>query len=166
MMTCRGGVRVKRVKPHLGVGVAALATAAALFYASAIYVFNPLTFIQDDVVYLPWSWYKAPLQLEYGVLDDEGWHFVRVSDVREIRSVYAELRKAITTSAPIGQETDPPGNRVWFGVRRMKDGAVLLDVKGQEGSSMFFVQSGGVPVVLTPALHQLIMERIELARQL
>ncbi len=156
---------MKRLNPHLGVGVAVVATACALLYSSAIFVFNPLTFSQDDVVYLPWSWYKAPLQLEYGVLDDHGWHFVRVSDVQEIRSVYAELRKALATTAPLSGQHDCRGNSVWFGVRRLKDGAVLLDVKGHEGAGSFTIQGGKVSIILTPALHQLLLERIELARQ-
>lgn len=156
---------MKRLNPHLGVGVAVIATACALLYTSAVFVFNPLTFSQDAVVYLPWSWYKAPLQLEYGVLDDQGWRFVRVSDVQEIRSVYAELRKALATSAPLSDELEGTGNNVWFGVRRLKDGAVLLDVKGQEGAGSFTIQGGKISIKLTPALYQLLLERIELARQ-
>jgi hypothetical protein len=135
-------------------------------YLSGTFVFNPLTFRQDDVVHLPWSWYRTPLQVEYGVLEEEGWRFIRLSDVGEIRSVYAQLQKAaIARTKPDNPADNDQGKEVWFGIRRLSDGAVLLDAKGREGSKNYMLRGGVVAVNLTSELEHLLRERLRLARQ-
>ena len=145
---------------RLCVGAIATVLLGGLAYMHTTYLFNPLTFQNDEVLHLPWSWYRAPLQIEYGVLEDGGWKFVRLNSPREIKQVFSELQRAERSEADVAERPEA-GRLVWFGVRRTKDNVVLLNVRGNEGSPDFLL-GGNTRVRLTPTLQELLQDRLSL----
>jgi len=150
---------VARRAPWLIVGLCLTALAGTV-YLSCSYFFNPLTFKQNEVTHLPWRWYKNPLQLEYAVLDEDGWKMITVTDHAEIGLVFRELQNG-AKQAPTGGE--PAGRQVWLGVRRQTDGAILLSVTGQEQASTCQI-ADETCVILTDRLQQLLEQRLQQAR--
>ncbi len=115
--------------------------------------------------HLPWTWYKNPLQLEYGVLDDDGWKFTKVTDKNEIKKVFTELSRCLTEPVngdPPQQEESSP---VWFGIRRLCDGMVLLSAEGWESNPYFHIRDLAT-LCLTPELQALLTARLQQARAL
>lgn len=136
-----------------------LAAVAGAVYLNCSYFFNPLTFKQNEVTHLPWRWYRNPLQLEYAVLDDDGWKMLTITDHAEISLVFQELQRGARQMA--GSESS--GRRVWLGIRRQTDGAILLSVNGQEQAETCQLE-GETSVILTEKLQQLLEERLQQAR--
>ncbi|HBK86425.1 MAG TPA: hypothetical protein DDZ53_10385, partial [Firmicutes bacterium] len=119
--------------------VTACVVAVTLLYASRCFFFSPSTYRRCAAAYLPWTWYKNPLQLEYGVLDEDGWKFTKTTDKSEIHTVFTELSLSVQQS--VGDHaTAGDGAQVWFGVRRLSDGAILLSAEGLEHSPYFQVK--------------------------
>ncbi len=143
------------------IAVLAIAAIAGYVFISNVYFFNPLLFRRNEITYLPWSWYKNPLQIEYCVLDEDGWRFTKSTDADEIRDFFRELQKGIS------QTSETPDNQdrasVWVAVRRLDDGVVLLALKGHEDGKRFMVQDN-VPVQLSDSLRSLLQNRLSEAR--
>ncbi len=138
--------------------------ASMCIYVSSTFVFNPFTYRPNELTNLPWSWYRGPLQVEYGVLEDGGWRFVKVADTSIAKDLFRELgRSSLATFWP-QDAAESQGRPVWFGVRRVSDGAVLLDAKGCEGSDTFLLR-GQIAVSVTPALLELLSTRLPGTRQ-
>lgn len=129
-------------------------------YLNYSFFFNPFTFKQSAVTHLPWQWYRNPLQLEYAVLDDDGWKMVTTADRSEIDLVFRELQRGVEQSATC---SEPNGRQVWLGVRRQADGAILLSVKGQEQGMTCQVEEE-TNIILTERLQRLLQERLQQAR--
>ena len=151
-----------RTKVAAGVFLAILAVTC--LYVSSVFVFNPFTFRPSELINLPWSWYRGPLQVEYGVLEEGGWRFVKVADTSEARALFRELTRSSPEIYGPPDVSDAQGRPVWFGIRRVSDGAVLLDAKGSEGSDMFLLR-GQIAVSITPALLELLSTRLPTTRQ-
>lgn len=131
-----------------------------LAYLNYAYFFNPITFRSNAVLNLPWQSYRNPLQLEYAVLDDDGWKITTTSDPAEIDLVFRELSRGETVS-----ELPPqPGSRpIWFGVRRQSDGTMLLSIDGQEDCDSCRLESDRA-IRLTAELQELLDRRLAEAR--
>lgn len=136
--------------------------AATLLYASRCFFFSPLAYRRCAAAYLPWTWYKNPLQLEYGVLDEDGWKFAKIMDDGEIHMVFDELsycaQQSVDDYAAAGD-----GAQVWFGVRRLSDGAILLSAEGWEHSPYFQIKDLAT-ICLTQKLQELLANRLKQAR--
>jgi hypothetical protein len=141
-------------------GLVAL-TVLVITYLHYTYFFNPITFRHSGVTYLPWQCYKNPLQLEYAVLDEDGWKMTTTSDQTEIDLVFQELR----CGQDAGNNAVPQaeGRQIWFAVRRLGDGAILLSAEGWESSTVCTVNDL-TAVTLSERLQRLLQERIQEAR--
>lgn len=152
------------VRGRLAAGALLIMIGAACAYGSTLFVFNPFTYRTNDVTNMPWSFYRGPLQVEYGVLEEGGWRFARIVDTAEARALFRELSRSSLGHSEHEAAADSFGRHVWFGVRRVSDGAVLLDAKGREGGDTFLLR-GQVAVSVTPALLELLSARLPLHRQ-
>lgn len=131
-----------------------------IIYLNYTYFFNPLTFQQSEATSLPWHWYRNPLQLEYAVLDADGWKITTTRDQAEISLVFRELGKGVDD--PLGA-SETGGRQIWFGVRRLSDGAILLSVDGYEQAAICRVKDAKT-IILTEKLQQLLEQRLQEAR--
>lgn len=138
-------------------------TVASLLYLNQHFFFSPLAYKRCTAAFLPWAWYKNPLQLEYGVLDDDGWKFTKITDEQEIRKVFAELSRCAEESVGDNVEITGEGPPVWFGVRRLTDGVVLLSAEGMEDSPYFLVRDLAT-ICLSSELQTLLTNRLQQAR--
>jgi hypothetical protein len=123
------------------------------------FFFNPLTFHKDDVTYLPWSWYKSPLRLEYV---DQSTNQVRmrtVDDQAEVRRVFAELKRGLGATQ---DGSARPGNPFVVAIRLAPDGYDVLFVYGTIGSNAASLgnDKGRVPVLLSDDLLRLMEQRL------
>lgn len=152
------------MRAKIAAGLLVVLAGVACVYASSVFVFNPFTYRANLVTNLPWSWYRGPLQIEYGVFEAGGWRFSRATNTSEARALFRELARS--SIGNIGEEVPPTagGRTVWIGVRRTRDGAVLLDAKGREGHGTFLLR-GQVAVSVTPALLELLSSRLPGAGQ-
>lgn len=135
----------------------------SLLYLNQLFFFTPLAYKHCAAAHLPWTWYKNPLQLEYGVLDEDGWKFTKVTDKDEIKKIFVELSHCV--QEPVSDELEIAGDGppVWFGIRRLTDGAVLLSAEGLEDSPYFQVRDLAT-IYLTPELQTLLDTRLKQAR--
>lgn len=136
---------------------------AALVYFQRCYFFDPFSHRRYAAAHLPWTWYKNPLQLEYGVLDDEGWKFIHVTDRDEIKKVFAELSRCAEKPVEGNQPPSEGGSPIWFGIRRLSDGLILLSAEGLENNPYFHVRDLAT-VCLSSDLQTLIATRLKQAR--
>lgn len=148
--------------PWTIVAVCAVAV-AGLIYLNQHFFFSPFAYKRCTAAYLPWAWYKNPLQLEYGVLDDDGWKFAKITDEAEIRKVFAELSRCAEEPVSGDMDISGEGAPVWFGIRRLADGAVLLSAEGIEDSPYFMVRDLAT-IRLNPELRDLLASRLQQAR--
>ncbi|MGI6358766.1 MAG: hypothetical protein ACOX2K_08775 [Bacillota bacterium] len=150
---------VKRGLWWLAIG--SLTVAAAALYLHYAYFFSPFTFVQSAVTHLPWQWYRNPLQVEYAVLEEDGWRILTIEDRAEIDLLFSELQAGLgaVDAATLSVEGKP----IWFGVRRQKDGAILLSVNGCEQGTACQVAENTY-VALTERLQQLLSQRLQQAR--
>ena len=96
------------------------------------------------------------------MLDGDGWKFTKTIDKSEIHMVFAELSLSVQQSvddyAAAGGDA-----QVWFGIRRLSDGAILLSAEGLENSPYFQVKDLAT-ICLTPKLQELLINRLKQAR--
>ncbi|MGE5490649.1 MAG: hypothetical protein ACM31P_05120 [Actinomycetota bacterium] len=123
------------------------------------FFFNPLTFHKDDVTYLPWSWYKSPLRLEYVDQSPPRNRARVVDDQAEVRHVMAELKKGLNAAPDDGAQTGEP---YVVAIRLAPDGYDVLLVHGTIGSNFARLSNGkgNVPVLLTGDLRHLVEQRV------
>lgn len=154
---------MRQKKHFFAVGV--ICTAAVLGYLliNQNFFFTPLAHKKCNAAYLPWAWYKNPLQLEYGVLDEDGWKFTKITEKAEIETIFSELSICAEEPLENPQERVDAGCPVWFGVRRLTDGAVLLSAEGSEHCPFYQVRDIAT-VRLTPKLQDLLAARLRQAR--
>jgi hypothetical protein len=155
--------KLTQKKNHFTIVAALAAVAIGLLYFNQCFFFGPFSHKRYTVAHLPWTWYKNPLQLEYGVLDDEGWKFTKVTNKDEIMKVFAELSRCTEISVGEGLSQPGDGAPVWFGIRRLSDGLVLLSAEGLENNPYFHVRDLAT-LCLTPELQSLIEARLKQAR--
>lgn len=141
--------------------VAILAGVTVWAYVSTAFIFNPLTFRRNAVLSMPWRWYRGPLQVEYGILTEDGWQFWRLGSLSEARHLYREVLSSDLADAV---QSEQAGSLVWFGVRRPSDGAILLDVRSQEGSEYALLR-GEIGLRLSSGAKALLAERLGQARK-
>lgn len=129
---------------------------------SNMYFFNPLLFRRNEITYLPWSWYKKPLQIEYFVREEDGWKSIKSTETAEIRQLFRELHKGLQ---PVPVKPDDHDRlSIWIAIRRVQDGVVLLALEGYEDSPYFMVRDN-VPVELSDSLMELLQKRLTDARK-
>lgn len=95
----------KSTKRRILLGIILCITGFIIFQVN--FFFNPITFKRDEVTYLPWSWYKNPLVLEYLVDDGNhpGWKVYDVTDSAEIKYIFSELKRAPVVDYDISEQT-------------------------------------------------------------
>ncbi|NLY53789.1 MAG: hypothetical protein GX060_04095 [Firmicutes bacterium] len=152
----------RRKSPWI-IAICSIATAGFL-YLNQCFFFTPLSHRRYAAAHLPWTWYKNPLQVEYGVLAADGWKFTKVTDKAEIKMVFAELSRAAQQTVKPPAVSAESGRQVWFGVRRLSDGAILLSAEGVE-SEPYFEIKGLAAVYLTPELQALLASRLQQAQE-
>jgi hypothetical protein len=134
-----------------------------------IYFFNPITFQQDKITYLPWHSYKNSLQVEYLVSGEKQEKFT-VQDSSEVKFVFEELKK----SSPINQhqvtrDTEENKAMITVEIRQVQEGKnapgiILLHAQGYEGSSSIRTGRMMESFKITDDLRNLIEKRINLAK--
>jgi hypothetical protein len=141
----------------------------SVIFINHIYFFNPITFQKDKITYLPWYWYKKPLQVEY-LVSGEKWKTYIVQDSSEVKFVISELKK----SSQINQQqatSDTEGNKAMITVeiRQLQDGKnapgiILLQAQGYEGSSIIRTGRKMESFKITNDLKNLIVKRVKQAK--
>jgi hypothetical protein len=116
-----------------------LIVVVSVIFINQIYFFNPISFQKDKITYLPWYWYKKPLQVEY-LVSGEVWKTFIVQDSSEVKFIISELKK----SSQINQQqatSDTEANKAMITVdirqlQKHAPGIILLHAQGYEGSSI------------------------------
>jgi hypothetical protein len=134
-------------------GLAALL--AAGLYVRATYFFNPLTFEKNEVTYLPWTWYKRPLAVEFVLRDPK--EVRQISDEARVRKTVDELRRGLRSGTLKDSCASKEAGRS-FTLLLQSPGATLLHLKGCENDNVVVLQSnsGNVPITLTSELKALL----------
>ena len=101
-----------------------------LIYYQRTYFFNPLTFRNNNVLYLPYSWYKKPLQVQVVELNlgspanDVGY---TTFDPNQIRFVIRELEKGSVVQPPTYPDTETTIIHIWLRSGSKPDSSILQD---------------------------------------
>ncbi|CAM3258864.1 hypothetical protein PALU110988_11965 [Paenibacillus lupini] len=100
------------------IGISIIVILSAGLYIRQQYVFNPISFKKDDVVIHDWSDYRYPLVMEISNVD-EGWTSTSISNRKDIKFVYNELRSAKMLSA----NTDDTSSGTHFAITIKSSGS-------------------------------------------
>ncbi len=134
-------------------------------YIGHAYFFNPFTFQQDDVTYLPWSWYTSPMQVEY-LVHGLPQRFLIVTDEDEVRTLFRLLKEDAATT-PRDSWTNPPDAPQGWGVAiRTESEGIILQADGFVGVDDVVVLSLNdrqVLVHLSDELRKLVQQRLNQA---
>ena len=137
---------------------------AVSLYIQRSFVFNPLTFRQDEVTHAEWRAYRYPMQVEY-LVDDDGWMMRKTMDKSEVKYVLSQLKKAKPLADEELNGTRERGKRVVIVVRRIlspERREVLLLLDSSEGSRVATLRTTAYHrVLLTEDLAELIAERLD-----
>lgn len=99
-------------------------------YFQQRYFFNPLTFRNNNILYLPFSWYKKPLQVQVVELNlgspssDVGY---TTFDPNQIRFVVRELEKGLVVQRPTYPDTETAIIHIWLRSGSKPDSSILQD---------------------------------------
>lgn len=99
-------------------------------YFQRTYFFNPLTFWNNNVLYLPFNWYKKPLQvqvveLNLGSLSSDVSY--TTFDPNQIRFVVRELEKGSVVQRPAYPDTQNAIIHIWLRSGSKPDSSILQD---------------------------------------
>lgn len=137
---------------------------AVSLYIQRAFVFNPLTFRQDNVTHAEWRDYRYPIQVEY-LVDDDGWMMRKTTEKSEVKYVLSQLKKAKPLTDEEMNGTRERGKRVVIVVRRILSSEkreVLLLLDSSEGSRLATLRTTAYHrVLLTEDLAALIAERLD-----
>lgn len=93
----------------------ALFVCSGLVYLHHTYFFNPLTFRRSPVLYLPFSWYQRPLQVDVVDIRPTA-HTIRYRTFspRAVRFVIGQLTKATVVRPPRYPATETSFIHIWI----------------------------------------------------
>lgn len=151
--------RKKRTLIVSSIGLIALIMFLGLFINNR-YFFNPVFYKKDNITYLPWTWYKNPMSIEYNSMDlnsTNGWKTIKIKNKQEIKVVFDELKK----SQQISEYDDKNSRFLNEIIIRSSDDSVDLDIfVGADGKSAQ-VKSTNTFVKLTNKLTELVNKRMK-----
>jgi len=151
--------RKKRTLIVSSIGLIALIMFLGLFINSR-YFFNPFFYKKDNITYLPWTWYKNPMSIEYNSMDlnsTDGWKTIKIKNNQEIKVVFDELKK----SQQISEYDDENSRFLNEIIIRSSDDSVDLDIfVGADGKSAQ-VKSTNTFMKLTNKLTELVNKRMK-----
>jgi hypothetical protein len=64
------------------------------FYIHSKYFFNPITFKEDNITYLPFTWYQKPMIYSYRSLVNNKIKGENIERDKDISFIYRELKKS------------------------------------------------------------------------
>ena len=75
---------------------------SVIIYYQRTYFFNPITFRNNNVLYLPYKWYKKPLQVQVVEINLNNSTAIRYTtfDPNQVRFVVGELEKGTIVQQP------------------------------------------------------------------
>ena len=74
--------------------IAAVLLLSTSLYVHSKYFFNPLTFKEDNITYLPFSWYEKPMKYSYVSFVNGNIKGENIEREKDIKFIYAELKKS------------------------------------------------------------------------
>lgn len=97
-------------------------------YVHEKYFFNPLTFRNNDVLYLPWQWYTKPMYMQIAELSLSTKKPAEIKSSSQIRDVISELEKGSTIKAiPFDEFKNIPNDKTYvIFVRNSSNGNVQI----------------------------------------
>lgn len=141
-------------------------------YFQRTYFFSPITFRSNNVLYLPFKWYKNPLQVQVVKLNlgnpssNVGY---TTFDPNQIRFVIRELEKGAVVQSPIYPNTETTIIHILLRTGSKSDSSILQDAYIQlpeqphaaqistEDANHYFQEY----ITLTPALQHWISEALK-----
>jgi hypothetical protein len=153
--------------------ISALAILSSVFiYFQQRYFFNPLTFRKNNVLYLPFKWYKKPLQIQVAEIKLNSSSRAKgytTFDPHEIRFVVRELEKGKVVKRPTYSDTETAVLHIWLRSGSKSDSPILQDVYIQMPSysnvGQIYTENSHHAfdeyIILTPALQSWISKSLK-----
>jgi hypothetical protein len=151
----------------IGVALLLIGVVLGTVYLRDRYFFNPLTFGNNDVLYLPWKWYTNPLNMQVLQLTSPPTKVVEITVPSQIRYVITELEKGSTIKAiPINESNRPTTIQTYTILIRTK-GTLVLQLAylfPKEKLAEIWTQHGNLAenefISLTPGLLEYVKKQL------
>jgi hypothetical protein len=158
---------IRRKSVLMAISLFLIGTALVTAYVHDKYFFNPLTFRNDDVLYLPWKWYTKPLNMQIFELVPSANKLVEIKDPIQIKYVISELEKGSTIkSIPFKELNHPPTDPAYGIYIRTETSVVLQSVHlyPKEKMASIWTQHGNLAenefISLTPGLLEYVKKQL------
>ena len=149
--------------------VLAIVLVSATVYIDKKYFFDPLTFRNNNVLYLPWSWYKKPLNIQIATGTGAPSKVVKIDNQGEIRLVISELEQGNRQKViPLDQMNLPSTDQTYNMLIRTQGSLVLQMVYmyPKEHLAKIYTQHGSVGesefIELTPSLLEYVANQFKM----
>lgn len=157
---------------RVSVWVSAIAVVAvvagAAIYDHSTYFFKPLTFRNTNVLYLPYQWYKKPMEIEvdYMPLSSARGVAYRTADPSQLRFVIDQLEKGQIVPQPTYPKTETSLIHVTLktGSRETVLQDAVIEGPADHNVAQIYTETAtaGIPewITVTPALQKWITNAI------
>lgn len=164
-----------RRRAHLLLSVfALLVVAGTIAYIHSTYFFNPLTFRQNRVLYLPFKFYKNPLQIQVTEIDTTHSTAFRYTtfNPKDVQFVLSQLEKGKVVQQPNYPQTETTVLHVDLRSGAQVDAPILQDamMQGPVYSTTASIATQTQTryyneyITVTPALQQWIQQALKQAK--